>query len=217
MPDLLQELTSMVRSMAPDYEYRWSEAVIHRAAHMADLAISEQAEALWTHYDINLVAGQATYDMPDDIIWLKNVQYCRDGVNFEVVLTPVVPQDFDRISPRWPDNTGSPTHYALLSQPGIAGYSKIILWRKLASISGEMIRLNYLQSRNDMDDIAVLNMPSHVIQDVYLPYVLSVMRAADEPQEAEMLMQNYRRGLQKVRSFYGSPGAERMTGLEMRP
>ena len=216
MPDLLQELTSMVRAMAPDYEYRWSDDMIHRAAHIADLAICEQAEAIWAQHDIPLVAGQAIYDLPDDIIWLKNVQFCRDGVNFEVVLTPVVPQDLDNLSPRWQSDTGPPTLYALLSQPGIEDYSKLIVWR-VPTAAGQLIRLNYLQARNEMADILGVELSSHVIQEVYLPYVLSLLRASDEPEEAEAMMMQYKFGLQKVRSFYGSPGAERMIGLEMRP
>lgn len=217
MPDLVQGVTQLVRAMAPSYEYRWTDALIGHATHLADLAVCEAAEALWDTHDITLVAGQSTYDLPLDVVWIKNVQYCRDGVNFEVVLNPAVPQDFDRMSNRWQDDTGYPSHYALLSVTGVADYSKIILWRKLASVSGEMIRLNYLSTRSSASETLTSEMPQQAIQSVYLPYVLALLRAGEEPEEAEGLMQQYRQGMQRVRRFYGLREGEPTVGMEVKP
>lgn len=217
MPRLDHAVISLVRSMAPDYEYRWTDAVIEQAVYLADLAVCEATEMLWSTHDITLVNGQAVYDLPADITWIKNVQYNRDGINFETVLQPASTQDFDEMSNRWQDDTGFPTHFALLSQPGVEGYSKIIIWRWLPTVSGQQIRVNYLRCRSNPVEAVTADAPPAVIQSVYLPYVLGLLRSGEEPEEAEGYMAQYRIGLAKVTESLTHRAGEPMTRLEMRP
>ena len=202
MSDLVNTVTSLVRAMAPDYDYRWSDAMIKQMVHLADLEIREQADMEWAEYEIELDPDTYWYNLPTDVIEVRSVMYSRDGLDFEDMLRPVTIDDIDRFHWKWRDDTGTPEYYSLLSTPGIVSFSKILIWPALGSVSSEKINIHYLKCREDVSDIASIDVPDRVIQNVYLPYVLGVLRANEDPAEAEMYMSEYRRGLLKVRGQY---------------
>jgi hypothetical protein len=196
MPELVSEVTRLVRALAPDYEYRWTDAAIRRCAHLADLAVCEGAAHVWRSTDITLVENVYSYDLPVDVLSVQAVRYSPDGISYDRVLTRVPARMLDRYSQRWQADTGFPGHYALLSHPGIDGYSKLIVWRKLASAGGETLRVEYTASRAPTDAVTL---PATIIQDVYLPYVISLLRAAEEPPEAAAAMRQFKDGMPRAR------------------
>lgn len=214
MSSLVSGVTSLVRTLNPYHGARWSDSRIERAIHLADLAICEGAEVVWDSHEIELDDGELYYSIPDEIVSVRSVEYSYDGVNYEAVLTPCTIADLDRRSSTWPDDTGSsPDCYVLPSITGSSAYSQIILWRPIASTTGEKIRINYVKCRPEVGDLAGVSIPDDIQQTVYLPYVLAMLHADDDADTARMYMAEYYRGLEKVRVRYDHRTQERTEDL----
>ena len=208
MPDLIETTTHLVRAMAPDYELRWTDSMIAQAVYLADMVTCEAADAEWATHDIVLQDGINTYDLPEDAISVHSVRYAYDGTDFDEILTPVMVDHLDEFSITWQEDCGSPTHYWLLSAPGVEDYSKIVFWRTVSTVGSETVRVNYLKVRDGLTDSTAVDAPQEVIQRVYVPYVLSLLRAGEEPDEAEVMMQEFRREMHRVRGLYRHPASE---------
>ncbi len=208
MSNLVSGVTSKVRAMAPDYAYRWDDSLVRSIIHLADLAVREGADMEWATHDITLNDGAYYYALPTDAVRIQSVMYASDGINFQDPLEPVEVEDIDRLHPRWKDDTGTPSCYVLWSVPGVTGYSVIMLWRALSTVSGEKIRINYLRCLETVSEIDAVSVPDHIQQNVYLPYVLGTLRAQEQPNEAEALMAEYKRGLIRVRGEFQHRGDE---------
>jgi hypothetical protein len=214
MPALVSGVTSMVRTMAPGHDDRWSDARIYRTIHMADLAICEAAEVEWASYVIELNDGEMYYTLPSDIISVRTVEYSFDGVTYEKVLTPATLEDLDRISIGWQDDTGSdPSLYVLLSAPGSGDNSQILVWRPVASTSGEKIRINYTKCRENVSSLASVTAPNDIMETVYLPYVLSILFTDEDMELANMYMGQFQRGLSRLKVRYNHRTQERVEAL----
>jgi hypothetical protein len=214
MPALVSGVTSMVRTLAPGHDDRWSDARIENTIHLADLAICEAAEVVWASYEIDLNDGAMYYALPDEVVAVRTVEYSYDGINYEAVLTPISLDDLDRISTTWQDDSGvGPQYYVLLSAPGTPGYSQILLWRPVASTSGEKIRINYVKCRPDASDLSGVEMPNDIMETVYLPYVLAVLFSEEDPALSEGYMAEFNRGLWRLATRYNHRTLERTEGL----
>lgn len=208
MPDLITGVTQLVRALAPDYEYRWSDSLIAQITYLADMIITEGADVVWATHDITLANNVSTYDLPADVIAIHNVQYAYDGVRFKEVIEPVVPDDLDWMDLRWQESTGTPDRYWLLGAPGVEDVSKIVFWRIIPTVSGEKVRVNYLKARTTMAEVEAVDAPQEVLQRVYLPCVLGLLRAGEAAEEAESLMMEFRGEMHRVRGLYQHRGGE---------
>jgi hypothetical protein len=181
---------------------------------MADLAICEAAEVEWASYVIELNDGEMYYTLPSDIISVRTVEYSFDGVTYEKVLTPATLEDLDRISIGWQDDTGSdPSLYVLLSAPGSGDNSQILVWRPVASTSGEKIRINYTKCRENVSSLASVTAPNDIMETVYLPYVLSILFTDEDMELANMYMGQFQRGLSRLKVRYNHRTQERVEAL----
>lgn len=205
MSDLVSGVTKLVRAMAPDYDLRWTDAEIRQLVHLADLHVRESGDVEWASYDRTLNDGQAWYTVPSDIVQIKTVMYASDGVNFDDRLYQTTLDEMDRVNLRWQDDTGTPSRFMTISAPGIDNYFYLRVWPYLGTTSGEKIRINYTKVRESVASLDGLDMPDRVQQNVYLPYVLAMLRQAEDPQEAEAYMNEFKRGMHKVRADYQHP------------
>lgn len=194
--------------MAPDYDYRWTNAEIRKLIHLADLRVREGCDMEWASYDRTLNDAQAWYTIPSEIVQIKTVMYASDGIDFDERLMETSLDEMDSIARKWQDDTGSPTRFMMVSMPGIDNYSLLRVWPYPSSTSGEKIRINYTKVRENISNLDGLDVPDRVQQNVYLPFVLSLLRQADDPDEAEAYMQEFKRGLYKVCADYQHPVKE---------
>lgn len=210
MVPLINEITSMIRLMAPDSANRWSDARIKTAAHLADLAVCEFGDAVYASYEIELVDGAMYYDLPSDIVDVRSVEYSSDGVTYDTLLKAISIQELDRISTTWQDDTGtSPSVYVLLSVPSSGRYSRILLWRPVSATSGEKVRVNYTKCRVEKADLDAVSAQQDAIHGLYVPYSLALLYAADNASMAAEYMGEYRRNIDKFKVRFGYRGIER--------
>lgn len=209
MPNLMRETMAMVRASAPDYEHRWRLPEIAVAVHMADLAICEGTSVIWAEHDITLEVGTSTYGLPDDIVFVKSIEHDRGGDDFDHVLDELTIETLERTNMRWVQENGPVEGYLLMSIPGVSGYSKVTLWRR-PTVPGR-IRIHCTKTRPQAA-LENLEVPRHIVQQVYFPYVMALLRAGEEPREAAAMMQDFDQGLALARQQYEFSGRVRPKG-----
>ena len=209
MTALISGVTALARAMAPDHEDQWTDANVQSAIHLADLAICEEVGIVWATSEITLLDGAYYYDLPTDVVTVRAVEYASDGSTFDEVLKCVTIPDMDDIDLNWQDSSGTPSLFSLLSVPGTEDYSKIMIWRPIASVSGQKVRVNYLACRRTEADLSGVDVPDRFQQELYLPYVLSLMKQGEDAMSAARYMSEYRRNIESARARYGHRSAER--------
>lgn len=210
MGALISGVTERVRAMAPDHEDQWTDAMVQSLIYLADLSVREEADLEWASVEIELVNGALYYAIPSDVIDVRSVEFSRDGITYDHILSCVSFEDMDDIDVRWQESSGTtPELFSILSAPGSVAYSKILIWRPLLSTSGEKIRINYIKSRTSEDSLAAVEVPDEVMEDVYLPYVLGLMRQGESPEEAMEYMRVYDKNIGRVKARYGHKTTDR--------
>jgi len=210
MVNLLTTGTALIRKMAPDHASRWSDARITRALHLADLAICESSDFLYASSVVELSDGEMEYAAPSDAIAICTVEYSRDGVTYDSLLTPANLQDLDRMSYTWEIDTGvGPDYYVMLSSPGTPVYSKILIWRPISVTSGEKIRINYTACRPSSSDLTDVTVPRDLLARAYVPYAMFILLADGDIKLAYEYMAEYAANIGYVRARYNHLGQER--------
>ena len=203
MSALISGVTSKVRALVPNHDGRWDDAAVQSLIHLADLAIREEGQIEWATHEFDMIDGAYYYSLPTDVIEVRSVEFSRDGLVYEDWLKCVSLRDMDEISLTWQDDAGStPTYFSLLSTPGTATYSKIMIYPKILSTSGQKIRVNYTKSRTAESDLSGQSLPDEVQDQVYVPYVLSLMQQHRDPALAKQYMDIYRDNMRRVRARY---------------
>lgn len=183
---LVNSTIAKIRSMYPESVSAWPDATLQNAVYMADLLVKERAESMWRTGTIPLVANGLYYALPETCIWLGAVSFGRDGSTFKNgTLSPTTLADLDEHIPDWENYQSSkPTHYVLLSAPGIKEYSKIILWPAMSSANGEAVQIEYIGCHNK--DALFWGQASDqwVVDDIYAPIVAAFMVSGRDPQRA---------------------------------
>lgn len=194
---LVAATLAKVRRMFPESAGAWSDATVQSAIYMADLLVKERAESTWMTQDLTLVQDGLYYDLPESVIWLGAVTYGRDGSTFkDGALAATTLADMDERIPNWETmKSMKPTHYILLSAPGIVNYSKIILWPAMASRTTEKVRLEYIGCYAYNLSFVAQTCEQWVVDDIYGPLVASMLIASREPDRAADL---YARALAQI-------------------
>lgn len=201
---IVSQVTEKVRDYAPDTSSAWSDTYVRKMVHLADLAIREEAETRWTREEISLQSGTLYYSLGNPAIAVRSVEFSLDGSDYNYVLWPISYDELDRLDYRWADDTGvRPSRYLLLSAPGAEGYSRIMIWRPVASVTNETLRVIYTSCypQNNLSFVQAAA-PEWVQDAVYVPYTLGLLYAASDPQRAAAYMQEYQDGLSAVRERY---------------
>lgn len=204
MGQILDEVLTKVRLRVPDVANRWSDSDIQKAIHLADLAVKEEGETSWTSQEISLTDDTMYYDLSTSAVAVSAVEFATDGSDYDYMLRPITYSELDKISHKWQTLTGSiPSHYLLLSAPGTEGYGKIMIWRPIASVSSETIRVWYAQCIPTFGvSMAAATAPAWVQDAVYVPYTLSVLTAKYDPRRAAGFMNAYDEGIAQIRKRY---------------
>jgi len=208
---LVDEVRAKIRRLAPDSTTRWTDAQLNEQIHLADCLIREEGQTTWQTIDISLLDEGMYYTLPSNIIAIGSVEFSLDGVTFDDgVLEPTTYRILDDLSRTWRDDRGTqPYHYILLSAPGIYSVSKIMIWRPMADATAEAIRINCLACypRNDAAFQAV-SVPQVIQEEVYVPLVMAQLHAAIDQSVFQLYWNDYRSGMNRVRSRYGHRYAE---------
>ena len=157
MGAIASEVTAKVRLRSPDLAGRWTDADIQKLVHLADLAVKESCETYWAAEEINLHNGTMYYGLPDNIIAVRSVEFSSDGTDYDYVVKPIIYDELDGFSYKWPDHTGTiPEYFLVFSAPGVNGYSRIMIWRPIATVTNEKIRVNCIKCypENNADFLA---------------------------------------------------------------
>ena len=217
---LVTDVIAGVRTYLPDGAERYSDSFLTSLAHAADCVIKDECETLWDDYSFSLYPGVSYYDVPEDVIAVRNVRFSKDGSTFnDGVLTGTSFNDLDNFDIRWKQRRGvEPSHYMLLSAPGVptdtgpgeTGYSKILIWRPLSAVTTQKIKLEYLAYFTSADHLSFLVQEerAEVIDAAYVPYIMAAIYANVSVEQYVQWWQKYREGVRKTRSIYLSKYAE---------
>lgn len=188
---------------------QWSSAYISALTLAAAHAAEERIGMTWTSSEITLTNNTAEYAVPTKFIEVVSVEFALDGATYQRPLEAVTFDDLDRISATWRDDTGSePCRYTLLSSPGLQGVSsgqgaRIIIHRKLAVAGSAKIRLNGWGIGT-----ASTNVPDDVQERVHVPYIMAVLRAEHDVDEAELHYRKFIEACDEVKGRFVGMYAE---------
>ena len=210
MGALVTGVTALVRAMAPDHESRWSDSFVSSAIFLADSAIREEADVMWASYEFSMVDGAIYYALPTEIVGIRSVEFSRDGgTTYDIWLHAVTLPDMDDIDYKWQTSTGAtPEMYFLQSAPGTTNYSKIGIWRPVVTAGNQKIRVNYTKCITTEAGLSGVTMPDEIMQEVYLPYVLSLLMGHIDPQEARAYLMEYNKKIGWARDRFWHNKAE---------
>lgn len=211
---VLAGVREKIRLLTPEYIGRWSDAFIDDLTVLADNAIREEAETVWKSHTINLNAYALWYSLPHDVVSVGSVQYSRDGVTYDVELQPKSMDELDRISVSWYDDYGvEPNVYSLWCAPGTSNWSRILLWRPLSAVDTDIVRVNYIGCYPDDTDLSAVEVPDWVQDQVYVPFVMSILMRTEDPRASAEYLAEYYRRLPEVYAAFRSKRLERVTAL----
>ena len=206
MGNIVTEVTQKIRDRVPDSAGRWEDSHIRSMLHLADLAIKEEAESYWGTETISLQSGSLYYGLPESIIAVRAVEFSTDGSDYDYRLKPITYDKLDRVDGNWMNATATiPEHYLLISAPGVEGYSRIMIWRPIASVTNETIRLQCLKCfpENNLSFVAA-TAPGEIQDRLYVPYTLALLYGTIDPRRASSYMEEYGQNVSDVASRYGS-------------
>jgi len=214
---VVSDVTTKIRGLVPDSTTRWSDNHIQRLIHLADCSISDECETTWGSADISLIDDGHYYPLPSDVIQVTSVEMSLDGTNFDDgFLRPTTYERLDGFNENWIDDRGTqPRHFLLLGTPGVPTVSSIMVYRPLSSVSGEAIRVNYLRSYpNNNAAFEAKTVPDWVEDQVYMPYVMSLLYAPSDVKMALKYWREYLDNIPDVRSKFRSKyGDSRAWGM----
>lgn len=198
---------------------QWSDAYVETLALSAAHAACERIGYLWVTQIISLVNNTHEYALNSTIVAVHAVKYAADGTNYNDSLSPAPMQKFDRFSYRWRQERGTqPAHYALLSAPGTQNVhttgvsAKISVYPAMSSVGSAKIKVEGVGIGGSST-----NVPDDVQERVHVPYVLSILRATQNPEEAAQHYAAYLSGCSFVKGRFVSPYAGGSTDHNMPP
>ena len=186
---------------------QWSDTYIETLILAAAHAACERIGYQWVTQTISLVNNTHEYALNSTFVDVQSMQYSSDGTNFEYTLSPSTLGKFDSMSKAWRDDRGvRPTYYALLSAPGLQNVSttgrssKIAIYPALSSVGSAKIKVNGCGI-----GISTTTVPDDVQERVHVPYVMSILRAVQNPEDAAAHYAKYIEGCGYVRGRFIAP------------
>ena len=177
--------------------------------------VAEKTGVLTVTQDITLVADTLLYDLDSTFIDVGSVEFKQDGTNVNGHLNAVTLSDLDRRSRKWRDDRGvRPEYYSLLSAPGIPETStdthdgsQILIWRPMSTVSAEVITVTGMGIGS-----TTTTLPQDIQRLALVPYVLSHLKAASDPQAAMRFRHMYEQGWKRIRTRFGNRYVETFVG-----
>jgi len=167
--------------------------------------VCERCNLLPSSEDVTLANDTLIYDLTEKFIEITSVEWVPGDTTRQGHLKAVTLSDLDKMSRKWRDDRGTrPEYYCLLSAPGIpetstdAGDgSRIVIWRPLSTVDDDKIRVNGIISGT-----AATPVPDDVQRLCLVPYVLSHLKAVQNPQAASGYMAIFEQGCETVRGRF---------------
>lgn len=186
---------------------QWSDTYIETLILAAAHAAAERIGYLWTSQVISLANDTHEYALNSTFVAVQTVKYSADGTNYYDHLSPSTFERFDRLAYKWRDDRGTqPRYYTLLSAPGLQEVStsgmsaKISIYPALASASPAKIKVE-----GPGIGTASTNVPDDVQEIVHIPYVMSILRSVQNPEEAAVQYAKFLDGCDIVRGRFITP------------
>ena len=186
---------------------QWSDAYVEALILAAAHAACERIGYQWVTQTISLVNNTHEYALNSNIIAVHAVKYSADGTNYDDHLSPTTLGQLDRFTSKWRQDRGTrPSEYALLSAPGLQNVAttgvsaKIIVYRALSSVGSAKIKVEGAGIGT-----AASGVPDDVQERVHVPYVMSILRSVQNPEEAAAHYGKYIDGCDYVRGRFIAP------------
>lgn len=217
MPAIVSSVLTKVQDKLPNQigdNKHWSTSFVQAIALAAAHAADERIGMTWVQDEISLTDDTAEYDLDSSLISVETVEFALDGSTYNQHLLPVLYSDLDQLSRTWRDDRGTlPEYYALLSTPGsqivntVYG-AKIIIYRPLTTAGSATIRVGGWGIGTASTDVA-----DSVMDQVHVPYVMAVLRAEHDVNEAGMWYQRFKDGCDRMKGKRVSPYAQQPVRL----
>lgn len=179
------------------------ETLILAAAHAAAERIGYQ----WGLQEITLVNNQSEYALSSNFIEVLSVDFSADGTSYTRHLSPVTMHGLDKINTNWRDDRSSePNRYALLSTPGLQSQTtellavntgKILVYPAMSTAGGAKIRV-----AGHIIGTTTTSLPDGVLERVHVPYVMSILRSTQNPQDSAAWYQEFVSECDKARARF---------------
>ena len=184
--------------MMPDQigdNLRWTTTELERYITLADNAVRERIDDKFRQQVITLTDDTLEYDLDSEFIAITSVEFAIDGTTYDWYLRPGTFDDFDRLNIRWRQDGGTrPWYYTILSAPGMTGKSKILIYRPIPVVTAQTIRVKGTAVTVGNDTI-----PDDIQHMCHVPYVMSILKAREDPQRAADWFGKYLTGCEEAK------------------
>jgi len=216
---LVDSVLVKIRDIFPGSSSRWDDTFTKKLIHLADCSIRSKIGSLFAYTDISLLADATYYALPTATVQVLGLLYSEDGTNFDDgVLRSTTYDRLDLVDPTWKDTRGErPSHYWLLSTPGVPGYSKFGIYPSLSGPSVEKVRVHFVACLPDNNATFLAQaepQSAEWVEDaVYVPFVAAMMLGGYEQKMALHYWQTYTGNLAKAKTHYDSMRQEYIDSL----
>lgn len=185
---------------------QWSDAYVESLILMAAHYACEMIGYQRVSQTISLVNNQHEYALSSTFVQVSSVEHSTDGTNFTQPMRPVTLGALDDLSSSWRDDRNSlPTRYALISTPGLqdpvsaitAGGATILIYPPPAAAGSAKIRVGGAGIGS-----ATTSVPEGVQERVHVPYVMAMLRAQNNVEEAAGYYQQFKDECDKLRGRF---------------
>lgn len=209
MSQVLTGTTEKLRDILPgQIGVTWPTGTVNSLIMAADAATKERTQSWFVTEEISLEADEDTYDLGSSFISIKSVEYAADGTTYNGYLTPVTPEDLDKINYRWRADTGTePEYFFLLGAPGLQADqtyhengSQIVIYPKLSSVTAQKIKVKGFGIGATTDYV-----PDEVLDLCHVPYVAAMLTFHENNKLGSHYWSEFKRGCEIVTARYFNP------------
>jgi hypothetical protein len=198
MSQVVTGVTQKLQDLLPDQigtNKRWTTSALERYIMLADRAVRERTENLVSSQTIPLISGTAAYTLDSEFIDVVAVEYSDAHATgpWDYYLKSATFDDYDRLNLSWRDDGGSrPEWYTLIGAPGLPT-AQIHVHRPLTTATTQGIRV-----WGHRIGTTTTRVPDHVQERAHVPYVMAMLLAGEDPQQAAMWFGRFKSGVEEV-------------------
>lgn len=200
---LLSEVIPKLRVYYPNSELRYTDEDLTDLVHAADCFVKEMAPIKHNDYTIELLAGVSYYILPSNVVSVMGVRYTSTGGSVKT-LFPITIRELDDQNPSWNTSTGDPRHYSLKTCPGTVGSYIMLFPPGSGSIAVSYASYYPADTVEGLAEFAASEVDTWIIDTVYVPYILTMIFAGENPGKFQIYMQKFLSGMSDVQAHFTS-------------
>lgn len=186
---------------------QWSDTYVETLILAAAHAASERIGYQWVEQTITPAANTFEYALNSTFVEVSSVDYSADGTSYTRHLSPISLQKLDRLNVNWRDDRAiEPTRYALISTPGLQSDTTAIAANNTAKILIHPAPTGTGAARIRIGGFGIgsstQSVPDGLMERVHVPYVMSILRSTQNPQEAMVYYRQFVDGCDEVRGRF---------------